>query len=158
MTTNVILSGLAYALLTGIFNAIFAHKSQINEWAAKNPRLAGVMKITRAIGLDPQHLWAAAALIVKGKLPKVQTEPVVDVDSTSRIGPLLTLVFLATAIHQQGCAAKSLPCDESKLRAVDAEYLIEVGKQCLQYASAAECPALPELRAKHSRDLKAVCP
>lgn len=66
---------------------------------------------------------------------------------------VFTLVFL-------GCsaAAKKLPCDESRLRAIDAAYLAEVGKHCLQYASAAECPELPELRAKHSADLKAACP
>lgn len=155
----VILSGLLYALITGIFNAIFAHKSQINAWAEANPRLAGLLKITRAIGLDPAHLWAAGALIVKGRLPKVQTEPVDDkLDDTTHFGPVALLLFLGLSVHQQGCASKPLPCDESKLRAIDAAYLIEVGKHCLQYSSAAECPDLPELRAKHSRDLKASCP
>jgi len=106
---NTLLAAFAYAVLTGVFNLIFANKSQINEWAAANPRLAGLLKITRALGLDPQHLWAAGALIVKGRLPKVQTDPVAEkTDDTVRIipgGPLLVLLFLAFAVHQQGCAA-----------------------------------------------------
>lgn len=71
----------------------------------------------------------------------------------------LQLVFGVLLACVLSCAAeKRLPCDEAKLQAVDAAYLVEVGKHCLKYATAAECPELPDLRAKHSRDLKAVCP
>jgi hypothetical protein len=77
---NVILTGLLYAALTGAFNLLFAHKSQINAWCEANPKLAAALKVSRAIGLDPQHLWAALALAVKKKLPKVQTEEPKDKD------------------------------------------------------------------------------
>jgi hypothetical protein len=50
------------------------------------------------------------------------------------------------------------PCDESRLRAIDVAFLAEVGAKCLQYPSAAECPDLPALRAKHSAALRAECP
>ncbi len=194
----VIISGLLYAALTGILNLIFARKSQIADWAEQNPRLAAVMKFTRAIGLDPWALLAAFQLAVSKKLPDAQKNidnskkgPPSDPDTTVSLMPppaslrapdrsrlhndapdepaemrgdwrrtdwRLQLVFGVLLACMAGCgAASKLPCDESKLRAIDAAYLLEVGKACLSYPDAASCPAYPDLRAKHSRDLHEAC-
>ncbi len=69
-----ILIAASWAVLTGLFNLIFANKSQINSWALSNPRLAAFFKLTRSIGFDPQHFWAFVTLLVKKTLPKVQLE------------------------------------------------------------------------------------
>lgn len=177
---HVISSGLLYALVTGVFNLLFSHKSQIADWAEQNPRLAAVMKLTRALGLDPWALIAAFQLAITKRLPDAQKNidnskkgpPSGGVDVTANIGPrprpdntdvntppaairAWHLAFGAALV--MSCNPLHPPCDESKLRAIDAEYLEAVGTQCLQYASAASCPALPALRAKHSAALHEAC-
>jgi hypothetical protein len=172
---NIILTGLLYAALTGIFNLALGHKSQVEAWAMANPKLAALLKLTRALGFDPWNAFSGGLLLLKGKLPAAQQadSPIAKaeqkkaddklretaLDNTVNFGPpLLVLLFVGLCLSQQACAAKQLPCDDAKLRAIDEAYLLEVGKHCLQYASAAECPELPALRAKHSQDLKASCP
>jgi hypothetical protein len=162
---NVILSGLAYALLTGIFNAIFAHKSAINSWAETNPRLAGVLKITRALGLDPMHLWAAGALIVKGRLPKVQTDPPEDADDTVHFGPpgpLLVLLLVAFAWPSEACS--SVPLTTKRCDFQNPEYSAHVAlcrkrieADCLLNEDATprvDCPALVECEAWRKEQCK----
>lgn len=58
------------------------------------------------------------------------------------------------------CAVeKRLPCDESKLRAIDAEYSAKVIAECLpKYDSKEACPAWKPLQEEHSRQLKEACP
>ncbi len=70
---------LAYALpvlgwwmLTGIINLAFAYKSQIEAWAEANPRLASLLKFTRALGFDPWNLLSSLKLFAQKKLPDAQ--------------------------------------------------------------------------------------
>lgn len=56
-------------LLAGLISLLVAHRSQIDHWAEQNPRLAGLMKLLRSVGLDPWMLVQAVSLIVKGRLP-----------------------------------------------------------------------------------------
>ncbi len=170
---NVIAVSLLYAAATGIFNLILGHKSQVEAWAQSNPKLAAVLKFTRALGLDPWNLFSAALLLLKGKLPAAQqaNSPIAKVeqakadaklraeavDDTVRIGPLAVLLLAALSLHQAACHSAP-PCSEDKLRAIDAAYLADVAKQCLpQYNTAAECPAYEGLRAKHSKALHEAC-
>lgn len=67
-------------------------------------------------------------------------------------------VLLACVVS---CAAveKRLPCDESKLRAIDAEYSAKVIAVCLpRYDSKEACPGWPALQVEHRRQLKEACP
>jgi hypothetical protein len=62
---------LPYALwlTAGLLSLLLANKSQVDGWAEKNPRLAGLMKLTRSLGLDPWMLVQALSLLVKARLP-----------------------------------------------------------------------------------------
>jgi hypothetical protein len=119
LDTKTLLAALAYALLTGLLNLIFSKKTQINAWCEANPRLAAIGKLMRAVGFDPHGLWAFVTLFVTKKLPQIQLadspaakaeelkaelKRLADPDATSRIGPLAVLLFLAVAVHEQGCA------------------------------------------------------
>lgn len=134
---NVILTGLLYAALTGVFNLIFAHKSQINAWAEAHPKLAALLKVTRAIGLDPQHLWAALALFVKGRLPRVQTEPPSERDVPVKIGPLLVLLLAGLVMTQQGCTREQAiqqindPCSKVSYMTILAGCEARVRSECV---------------------------
>lgn len=69
---NTLLATLAYAVITGLFNLLLGHKSQVEAWAESNPGLAAVLKFTRAIGLDPWGIIAALSLTFQKKLPEAQ--------------------------------------------------------------------------------------
>ncbi len=57
------------------------------------------------------------------------------------------------------CDPRNPPCDESKLRAVDADYVAAVATACVpDYPDKESCPAWPALRDKHREDLRKVCP
>ena len=62
---------LPYALwlAAGVLSLVLSHRSQIDSWAEKNPRLAGAMKLLRSLGLDPWMLVQALSLIVRARLP-----------------------------------------------------------------------------------------
>jgi hypothetical protein len=76
-------------------------------------------------------------------------------------GLLIAFSLCALAVPLLGCAAveKRLPCDESKLRAIDAEYSAKVIAVCLpRYDSKESCPEWPALQVEHRRQLKEACP
>lgn len=85
-----------------------------------------------------------------------------DPNDTVRIipgGPTLLLLFLAFAVHQQGCASPKPPCDEARLRAIDKDYAAKVIAVCLpRYDSKEACPEWPALQAEHRRQLREACP
>lgn len=54
---------------SALLNFAIAHRSQIDEWCEERPRVAGVLKIFRALGLDPWGLAQGITLIVKGRFP-----------------------------------------------------------------------------------------
>jgi hypothetical protein len=57
-----------WLLATALVNLI-AHKSQVNSWCEKNPKLAAVLKIMRGMGCDPWLLIQGLCLAVIGRLP-----------------------------------------------------------------------------------------
>lgn len=63
---------LGWWLLTGIINLAFAYKSQIEAWAESNPRLASLLKLSRALGFDPWNLLSSLKLLASKKLPDAQ--------------------------------------------------------------------------------------
>lgn len=60
--------GLYVAL--GLISLLIANRSQIDEWAEKNPRVAGIQKLMRSLGIDPWMLLQGLSLLIRGKLPK----------------------------------------------------------------------------------------
>lgn len=156
---NVIIAGLLYAALSGIFNFAFAHKSQIETWSLTKPRLAAFLKLTRAIGLDPWNIAASALLLFKKRLPVAQQngakavaaliESEVPVPSKPTIPPMFpgaTILLLAIgfAVHAQGCGPTKPPCDQAKLAAIVAVCTAR-SQQCVNEGkSEAECSSLNE--------------
>ena len=67
-----VLPVLGWWLLTGIINLAFAYKSQIEAWAESNPRLASMLKLSRAIGFDPWNFLSSLKLFAQKKLPDAQ--------------------------------------------------------------------------------------
>ncbi len=71
MTTEV-KSAVIYAVITALFNLALGHKSQIADWAEANPRLASILKLTRALGIDPWNVISSMQLLFTKKLPSAQ--------------------------------------------------------------------------------------
>lgn len=163
---NTFLAALGYAALTGIFNLIFARKSQIEAWAESRPRLAAVLKLTRSLGFDPWNALSALSLFFAKKLPQVQKSDSVIAqveqqkaseklradagDVPVHFGPLLVLLFLVLTLHQQGCSAAPLTakrCDftNPEYSAHVALCRQEIAETCLlneDETPRADCPAL----------------
>lgn len=167
---NVILMALLYAALTGIFNLIFARKSQIEAWAESKPRVAAILKLSRALGFDPWNVLSGLSLLFKSKLPEIQKSDsaIAKVEQrkadekrlgpTSLVPPVLVLMLFA-GLSQQACDPRKPPCDESRLQAVDRRYAARVAATCLaKYDTKEECPEYPALKAEHRRELRAECP
>ena len=62
--------------VASVLNLLVGHKSQINDWCESRPYLAAVLKLLRAVGLDPWQIAQAASLAATKKLPAaLQTVP-----------------------------------------------------------------------------------
>jgi hypothetical protein len=75
-------------LVAGVLSLVLSRRSQIDAWAEMHPRVAGIMKLLRSLGLDPWMLLQSLSLIVRGRLP----EPP-PVKSTRRLPPLVVLTL-----------------------------------------------------------------
>ncbi len=69
-------SGILWYFLSCVISFVLANKSQIDEWAEKNPRVAGFMKILRGCGLDPWLISQGLSLLVRKRLPEKTRPPV----------------------------------------------------------------------------------
>lgn len=79
-----------WVLATGLAN-LTAHKSQIDAWCEKRPRLAGALKILRGIGFDPWLVIQGVSLLVTQRLP-------------SYLRNLLPILLVAVAVLLVGCS------------------------------------------------------
>lgn len=144
-------------LLTGLLVLLLTKKSQVDEWAQEHPRIAGLMKTLRGIGLDPWIIAQGLCLIFLGRLPNwVQSaaEPVVKPPKP----PVALMLVLALLLLRCSSAPVKPPCDEAKLGAIDAEYVEQVTFTCLpKYDRKEDCPEWPELKAKHRKRLREEC-
>jgi hypothetical protein len=92
-------------IVAGVFSLILSRRSQIDAWAESNPRIAGVMKLLRGMGIDPWLVVQGLMLIVTKRLPAPPAP------KTSR-PPLLPLLLVCVAVLLVGCAsAKPIPED-----------------------------------------------
>lgn len=88
-------------LALGVVSLVLSHRSQIDEWAENNPRLAAVLKLVRALGLDPWMLVQAISLLVRKRLPAAQ----VAGSKSMRPPPLVTLTLgCVCLVLMTGCA------------------------------------------------------
>ena len=46
-----------------------ARRTQVNAWCMKRPRIAGILKLLRAVGFDPWLAIQGLTLLLKGRLP-----------------------------------------------------------------------------------------
>lgn len=69
---------------TALLN-LLAHRSQVDAWCERRPRLAAVLKVMRGMGLDPWLLVQALSLALRGRLPAALRTPE-DAPPTLRSG------------------------------------------------------------------------
>jgi hypothetical protein len=65
----------ALYLLAGLLSFLVAHRSQVDAWAEKNPRVAGLMKLLRGAGIDPWLILQGLSLVLLKRLPKPKDPP-----------------------------------------------------------------------------------
>lgn len=66
----------AWYLAFGLVSLALANRSQIDAWAEKHPRVAGALKLVRALGFDPWLLVQGLSLLIRKKLPaKPEVKP-----------------------------------------------------------------------------------
>lgn len=83
-------------IVAGLFSLLMSKRSQIDDWAESNPRVAGVMKLLRGLGIDPWLIVQGVALIVTKRLPA--TKP------TSKLPPLTIVTLALVCLGLSGCA------------------------------------------------------
>lgn len=65
-------------LIFGVLSLALSRQSQIDAWVEQHPRIAGMMKLLRALGLDPWMAAQALSLLIRGRLPiKLQAQKLV---------------------------------------------------------------------------------
>lgn len=104
-------------LLLGALSLLVSKKSQVDAWAESNPRVAGVMKLFRSLGIDPWMLLQSLSLIVRGKLPaaKVDTKDAPPpTPKSGSIPPAATVLLLAGSLSifaplLPACSSAQLP-------------------------------------------------
>jgi len=110
-------SGVLLYLAFGLLALLAGKRSQIDAWVEEHPRLAGVMKILRGVGLDPWLPIQGITLLVFGRLPKFM-------GVTPKLPPPLVLLAfmpaLAALTGGVACAAAPPPPTHAQL--------IEAGK------------------------------
>lgn len=110
---NYLVPLLIYGAITGIANLLLSKKSQVELWAEANPRLAAVMKLLRAVGLDPWQIISAISLWATKKLPDAQrSEGLKEADpkipkppsTPSGMGPMGGMLALCLCLSLASCA------------------------------------------------------
>lgn len=54
---------------------LLAHRSQVDAWCERFPRIAATLKVMRGLGLDPWLLVQALSLALRGRLPEAMRPP-----------------------------------------------------------------------------------
>lgn len=149
-------------LALGILNALIAKRSQIDAWAEANPRAAALLKMMRALGLDPWMALQSLTLLVKGRLPlalkgRQDEPPRVTPIPPPATGPVALFVIAFVALTQQACSSAAPPLtgpctvtDFATMEAKARECEQQVAHDCPSYvkgtcskARGAPCPECP---------------
>ena len=71
-----------------ICNLLLGHRSQLDSWVLKHPKLGGFLKVIRgALPGDPWLMLQGASLLLKGTLP-AKLMPIVNAIDTSPTPPV----------------------------------------------------------------------
>jgi|SRR5688500_6633680 len=161
-------------LALGVLALLVARRSQVDAWAESNPRLAGVMKLMRALSIDPWMIAQAFMLILVKRLPedpKVEIKPPSDDDpptGENPVGPHATklppnprwggpVAMVALALIGCGAAQQPRECDESKVTAHTARCKARVALECADIPEEqleTACPVIAQCDAELDR----ICP
>lgn len=76
-------------LAFGLLSLVLSKRSQVDAWAEAHPRVAGVLKLLRSVGLDPWMLLQSLSLLIRGRLP----DPPQPKATSKRPPPLVLLVL-----------------------------------------------------------------
>lgn len=173
----VYLSPLVLWLASGVLSAALAKRTQIDHWCEQRPRVAGVLKLLRGLGLDPWQIVQGVALIVKGALPvKLQAAKILAAQKAAELGyevsprvlaevkkqslpppptkppPLALLALGLLALGLVSCgAAQPEPCSPEALAAIQTDYIAKARAQCVKGEPLESCAALPALKAERDR-------
>jgi hypothetical protein len=111
--TTLLLHGALALILLAV-----ARRSQIDSWAESNPKIAGVLKILRGLGIDPWLVLSGLSLLIRGRLPKDPPSSGSAVGKASDYLPksLTTLGLCLFAFVATGCAGA-----EKTLRSIATE-------------------------------------
>jgi hypothetical protein len=131
-------------IVAGLFSLLMSKRSQIDAWAESNPRVAGVMKLLRGLGVDPWLIAQGVMLIVAKRLPA--TKP------TSRLPPLTVITLVLACLGVSGCAAfpgsQASECSETSLGIIVADCRLKVDRECPPGGDIEQCPAVKECDAR----------
>jgi hypothetical protein len=132
-------------LCSALVSMLLGRRSQIDAWAEAHPRLAALLKATRALGLDPWMFVQALSLAFRKRLPDALRPPEAPSKSSVRPPPL-TLLALCLAALLVGCAAtpEKPPCDAATLAGIVAECTVRVEQCAANGVLEADCEALTE--------------
>lgn len=121
-----------WTLVTALTNAI-AHRSQIDAWCERRPKLAGAMKLARGLVVHGITLW------LRGKLPEPLRKAI----------PVLLAALVVGCSWLSGGQESCAP--DSELIALEAEYMAAVTKACPaeSYDAPEECPAFAAIDAAY---------
>jgi hypothetical protein len=103
MIQNILQYGLpiAFAIAYLGLQFVYGRRSQIDAWCEARPKIAGVMKLLRAVFPDPWLLVQGLTLLVKGRLP-IGYKTIVETIVKALAGLLMIGVFF-------GCGPAKAP-------------------------------------------------
>jgi hypothetical protein len=126
--------------VAGLFSLLMSKRSQIDAWAESNPRVAGVMKLLRGLGVDPWLIAQGLMLIVAKRLPA--TKP------TGRLPPLTVIALALVCLGVSGCAAfpgsQASECSETSLGLIVAECKLRIERDCPRDQDIEQCQAVKD--------------
>jgi hypothetical protein len=95
---------------TGVLALLLTNRSSVDAWAQANPRVAGIMKTARGLGLDPWIILQGLCLIFLGRLPKwVQSAVGPRVGKKPSVPPIAVFVLALIPVSLGGTIAAGSP-------------------------------------------------
>jgi hypothetical protein len=96
--TTLLLHGALALILLAV-----ARRSQIDSWAECNPKIAGVLKILRGLGIDPWLVLSGLSLLIRGRLPATKDDS--KKPPSGGAGGLVGFAICVIAALAIGCAS-----------------------------------------------------
>lgn len=140
----------AWYLALGVISLLLSRRSQVDAWAEQNPRIAGVMKALRALGLDPWMFVQSLSLIVRKKLPE---KPSTSPKPTTGAAALVLALALAPGMVSCASGPTKPVCAPEQLAKIEVAFVAEATEACAG-KTIDTCEALPAIREKYAAKRK----